>query len=347
MTAIIRTIVVTGLFILVNLTVQVSAAAVSDKPDTPFKLASFEKDGDTRVGMVLDDNIIDIISANEYLIRQEGVTDISVPAGMKQLIESYDRVRPRLYQLANYLQAARGTLDFVYPLSAVRIEAPIKYPWNLLATAVNYRKHAAEMGSERTVDPDRDAPYLFAKSPRSAIADPGVPYRIPAGRNSMDWEAELAVVIGKQSKNLTLDNAADSIFGFTIMYDVSDRAPQFRQQQAYNVDWFSAKSRDGAAPMGPYIVPKEFIGDYADLDIKTWINDQVMQDSNTSYMIYSVEHLLRYVTSIMTLFPGDVIATGTPDGVGAGRKPPVFLKPGDVVRISIEGIGTLETPIVR
>jgi 2-keto-4-pentenoate hydratase/2-oxohepta-3-ene-1,7-dioic acid hydratase in catechol pathway len=322
-----------------------AAAQISDAPDTPFKLASFEAGGETRVGLLLGERLLDVGGANAYLIRDQGLAAVDMPVSMIPLIEQYDRVRPRLYQIANYFSSKSEPHPFAYAVSDVALKAPLKYPWNLVAAAVNYRAHAAEMGSARAVDPDRDAPYMFAKSPRSSIADPGTPYVIPPGRDKIDWEGELAVVMAKPATRLTLDNAMDYVFGFTIMYDVSDRAPPFRQTQAYNVDWFSGKSRDGAAPMGPYIVPKEFLPNYKQLRITTHINDRVVQDSDTSYMIYDVEHLIRFVTSIMTLYPGDVISTGTPDGVGAGRKPPEFLKAGDTVTIDVEGVGRLSTPI--
>jgi 2-keto-4-pentenoate hydratase/2-oxohepta-3-ene-1,7-dioic acid hydratase in catechol pathway len=320
-------------------------AQVSDQPNTPFKLASFDPGGGRHVGLLLDGRLLDVEQANAYLIREAGLAPEQMPADMRSLIEAYDRLSPRLYQIANYLSGKIEGLPFAYDVSTVSLEAPIKYPWNLVAAAVNYRAHAEEMGGARRVDPDRDAPYLFAKSPRSSIADPGAPYVIPPGRDEIDWEGELAVVIGKPAKRVTLDEAMSHVFGFTIMYDVSDREPQHRETPAYDVDWFSQKSRDGAAPMGPYIVPKEFLPNYGKLHITTRVNDRVVQDSDTSYMIYGVEHLVRYVTSIMTLYPGDVISTGTPNGVGAARNPPEFLSHGDVVSIDIEGIGTLVTPI--
>lgn len=320
-------------------------AQVSDRPETPFKLASFEAGGVTHLGMLLDGRLLDIGRASDYLVEKAGAERLAMPGDMLALIGDYDRVRARLYQIANHLAGKTAGLPFAYAPAEVTFRAPVRYPWNLLAAAVNYRAHAEEMGGKRKVDPDRDAPYLFAKSGRSSVADPGAPYVIPPGRDQIDWEGELAVIMGRKATRVGLDDAMDYVFGFTIMYDVSDRASQYRRTQAYDVDWFSGKSRDGAAPMGPYVVPREFLPGYKDLDITTRVNDRVVQDSNTGYMIYDPEHLIRYVTSIMTLYPGDVISTGTPDGVGAGRKPPEFLHPGDVVRITIEGIGTLTTPI--
>jgi 2-keto-4-pentenoate hydratase/2-oxohepta-3-ene-1,7-dioic acid hydratase in catechol pathway len=322
-----------------------ATAQVSDRPETAFRLASFEAAGKLRLGLLLGDRLVDASEASTYLSTRENLPSVSIPTDMIELIEQYSRVKPRLYQIANYFSARSETQPFMFAPGNVSIKAPLKYPWNLIAAAVNYRAHAAEMGTARQVDPDRDAPYMFAKSARSGIIDPGTPYVIPPGRSRIDWEGELAVIMGSESSRLTLDNAMDHVFGFTIMYDVSDREPRYRETQPWNVDWFAGKSLTGGAPMGPYVVPKEFLPNYKQLRITTHVNDRVVQDSDTSYMIYDVEHLIRFVTSIQTLFPGDVISTGTPDGVGAGRKPPEFLKPGDVVTIDIEGIGRLVTPI--
>lgn len=323
-----------------------ASGQVSDRPDTPFKLASFSAGGQTRLGVLLGERLFDVEAANAHLVREANLAAVEMPDTMLTLIENYDALRGRLYQIANYFGTRSESYAFAYAPAQVSIEAPIKYPWNLVAAALNFRRHAEEMGSQRhTVDPDRDAPYLFFKSPRSTIVDPGTPFVIPPGRSQIDWEGELAVVMGAQSKDLALGEVMDHVFGFTILYDISDREPLQRQSQPYNIDWFSQKSRDGAAPMGPYVVPKEFLPNYQRLRITTRVNDRVVQDSDTSYQIYDVPHLVSFVTSVLTLYPGDVVATGTPEGVGAGRTPQEFVSRGDVVRIEIEGIGTIETPI--
>lgn len=335
-----------ALTILIGLIWTAAQAQVSDAPDAAFKLATFSANGEERVGILIGDRLLDLKAANTYLEVETGVAVTDLPDDMKTLIEQSERTKPRLFQIANYLAGHTADIDFGYDPDGVAIKAPIKYPWNLLAAGQNYRAHAAEMGGSTDIDPDRDNPFLFAKSPRSTIIDPGQPYVIPPGRDRIDWEGEFSIVVGKQSKNLTLDNAMDHVFGFTIVYDVSDREAQIPVNGRYARDWFSGKSMDHAAPMGPYITPKEFLPNHAKLRITTRVNGEVMQDSNTSYLIHDVERLLRYVTSRMTLWPGDVIATGTPSGVGNGRKPPVYLKPGDTVEIEVEGIGTLVTPIL-
>jgi len=324
---------------------SVTHAQVSASPDVAFKLATFAANGPERVGILVDERLFDLQQANAYLVSEAGVPSVALPADMKALIEQSDTTKPRLFQVANYLSGRAAELTFGYDPDDVSIKAPIKYPWNLLAAGQNYRQHAAEMGGATDIDPDEDDPFLFAKSPRSTIIDPGLPYVIPPNRDRVDWEGEFSIVLGREAKGLTLENAMDYVFGFTIVFDVSDRAAQIPIDGRYARDWYAGKSMDNAAPMGPYIVPLEFLPNYAQLRVTTRVNGEIMQDSDTSYLIHDVERLLRFATSTMTLWPGDVIATGTPSGVGNGRTPPVYLKSGDTVAIEVEGIGTLVTPI--
>lgn len=337
--------VVAILIIVLSFLATATNAQVSSAPDVAFKLATFEADDLERVGILIDDRLLDLQKANAYLVTEAGVSALDLPADMKTLIEQSDTAKPRLFQIANYLSGRTASLAFGHDPDDVTIKAPIMYPWNLLAAGQNYRAHAAEMGGATDIDPDEDDPFLFAKSPRSAIIDPGQPYVIPPGRERIDWEGEFAIIIGREAKGLTLDNAMDYVFGFTILYDVSDRAAQIPVDGRYARDWYAGKSMDDAAPMGPYVVPKEFLPNYGNVRVTTRVNGEIMQDSDTSYLIHDVERLLRFATSTMTLWPGDVIATGTPEGVGNGRTPPVYLKPGDTVAIEVEGIGTLVTPI--
>jgi len=323
-----------------------AAAQISAMPKAPFKLATYASGGEDRIAMLVDGWLVDIEQANAFMERETGAAAVELPGDMRTLIEESGTTKPRLFQIANYLAGKVEDLGFAFRPEDVTIRAPIKYPWNLLAAGQNYRAHAVELGGSADIDPDRDDPFLFLKSPRSTITDPGVPFVIPRGRDTIDWEGEFAVVMSREAKDLTLDNAMDYVFGFTIVYDLSDRAAQIPGEKGrYPNDWFPGKSLDHAAPMGPYIVPKEFLPNYDRLRLTTRVNGQVMQDSDTSYLIHDVPRLLRYATGIMTLWPGDVIATGTPNGVGHGRTPRVYLKPGDIVEIEVEGIGTLSTPI--
>lgn len=331
-------------------------AAISNKPDTPFKLATFEAAGATRVGVVLDTRVLDIAGANAALTRDERLPVVVMPGDMRSLIEDYARVSPRLYQIANAFKDARiGSAPFVFDLASAAIKAPIKYPYNILAIAANYKLHAGEMfppGSPQQkaaneADQDKEDPVFFAKSPRSSIIDPGEPYFITQGRN-IDWEGELAIVIGKPALKVTEASAHDYVFGYSIMYDLSDRGGTGRRPLTgmfAGPNWFAGKSGDRSAPFGPFLLPKEFVKDHTAFHIVTKVNGVVKQDGNTKNLIWDEAHMIRYLSSILTLYAGDVISSGTPDGVGAGRRPPEFLKPGDVVTIDIEGIGTLTTPM--
>jgi 2-keto-4-pentenoate hydratase/2-oxohepta-3-ene-1,7-dioic acid hydratase in catechol pathway len=330
-----------------------AAGSASAQAATPFKLATFEAQGKVRVGLVLADRILDIAGANAHVTRQSKLTAMDMPADMLHLIEDYGRVSPRLYQIASFFSDGKtASLPFAFDVEKVSIKAPIKYPANVLCIAANYRLHAGEMfpaGSPQQkaaleADPDKEDPVFFAKSPRSCIIDPGDAFIMPPGRN-IDWEGELAIVIGKPALNVPEASAHDYVFGYSIMYDVSDRGGTGRPMTGMfpGPNWFHGKSRDRSAPFGPFIVPKEFLPNHANLRIVTTVNGVVKQDGNTKNLIWDEAHMIRYLSSILTLYPGDVISSGTPDGVGAGRKPPEFLKPGDTVAIDIEGIGTLTT----
>ena len=346
---------------------QTAAQSVSDDPDTPFKLATFETGGRLRVGLVLGERVLDIEGASGHLVAEAQASAVELPSEMKALIEQYDSVSPRLYQIANYF-GANGTEghEFAFDVAAVSIKAPIKYPWNLLAAAANYKAHAEGMddsgsgedegarGSGRRggfdpsrisqIDPNRDAPVMFAKSPRSCIIDPGEPYYIPPGRERIDWEGEMAVIIGKPTYLISREEAHDHVFGYSIVYDLSDRGGRTREVSMFpGPNWFDGKSVNRGAPFGPFIVPKEFIPDHKNMRLVTKVNGVVMQDQTTADLIWPEANLIAYTSQVLELHPGDVIATGTPAGTGAERGE--FLKAGDVVTIELEGVGVLETPI--
>ena len=337
-----------------GVTVEAQRVAISDKPDTPFKLATFETGGAERVGLVLGDRIYDVAGANDALTKSSGLSAVRIPATMRELIESY---RPHQAAAVSDRQLSQERAGELCRLCIRRREGgdqgagqvPV---YNILAIAANYKLHAGEMfrpGSPEQkaaeeANPDKEDPVFFAKSPRSCIIDPGDSYFIPPNRN-IDWEGELAIVIGKSAFNVTEAQAHDYVLGYSIMYDVSDRGGQGRPLTGMfpGPNWFRGKSRDRSAPFGPFILPKEFAPSPPHFRIITRVNDVVKQDGNTKNLIWDEAHMVRYLSSILTLYPGDVISSGTPDGVGAGRKPPEFLKPGDVVTIEIEGIGTLKT----
>lgn len=329
-----------------------------------FTLGTFERNGVPFVGVVLDDaRVIDLPAADAGVTP---ATIVATPRDMKDAIARYDTgVRSRILELVARVNAAGGNRPaWVLDLSSVKILPPIMYPQTMLNMAVNYREHAAEMGGadtstagpgaampgtksapgiwERQASDTRWNPYLFTKLP-SAIIAAGESIRLPHGRTQIDWECELGVVIGARASRIGVDQAHTVIFGYTLENDVSDRGG--RGDTRHGSDWLIAKSHDTFAPMGPFIVPKEFVPDPQRLKVTFRLNGQLMQDANTSLMIHTVVEQVSYASHILTLRPGDVIATGSPAGVGSARKPPIFFKAGDVSECTYEGIGTLTNPV--
>ena len=213
--------------------------------------------------------------------------------------------------------------------------APVPRPGKLICIGLNYRDHAKESNM-----PLPDKPVVFSKF-SSAVIAPGEPVVIPKTSQQVDYEAELAVVIGRRAKNVSADRAHDYVLGYTAFNDVSARDFQFADGQ-----WQRGKSCDTFAPMGQTIVSTDTIPDPHKLSIKLVLNGQTMQDSNTDQLIFGVPALIEFLSESITLEPGDVIATGTPPGVAFARNPPVFLKPGDQMEVLIEGMGGLGNPVV-
>lgn len=342
-----------------------AAVFVDAQAPTPYKLGTFQRQGATFVGIVIrDTQVINLQVANAAVTTG---TRIQAPADMKELIARYDAgVRQRIVQIVNAVVAAPARPAYVMDLASLKVMPPIMYPMTMLNAAVNYREHAVEMAArgarpgdppagnapgtappgttsaagiwERARNDQRWNPYAFLKAP-SAIIATGEPILIPRGRTEIDWECELGVVVGRTANHVPVARGGDYIFGYTMEMDVSDRGS--RGDQRYGSDWLIGKSHDTFAPMGPFITPKEFVADPRALPVKFVLNDKVMQDATTALMIHDVFELVAYGSSILTLRPGDVIATGSPAGVGSARRPPIYLKPGDRTSCTYEGIGTL------
>lgn len=220
-------------------------------------------------------------------------------------------------------------------LEACRLLAPVREPQKVLGIGLNYADHAREAGAELP-----GAPIVFVKTTNS-ITGPGDPIRWRAGQSSqVDWEAELAVVIGRRARGVGVDTALGHVLGYTACNDVSARDAQFGDGQ-----WVRGKSFDTFCPLGPWIVSADEIPDPQRLAVRCRVNGTTRQDSSTAEMVFGVAALISYLSASMTLEPGDVIATGTPAGVGFAQRPPVFLGDGDVVEVEIEGIGTLTNPV--
>ncbi|WP_201785942.1 fumarylacetoacetate hydrolase family protein [Longilinea arvoryzae] len=220
------------------------------------------------------------------------------------------------------------------PLSEVRLGPPISNPSKIICLGLNYQDHSPKSDPSTPV-----FPTIFAKY-ANCIVGPGDPIIIPSVSDQVDYEAELAVVIGKRGKDIPLDQAIHHIAGYTCFNDVSARDYQSRTSQ-----WLQGKTFDTFGPMGPALVTSDEISDPGTLEISLALNGQTMQHSNTSHLIFSIPQIIVYLSQIMTLEVGDVLSTGTPGGVGALRNPPVFLKAGDQVEVRIEGVGILYNPV--
>jgi 2-keto-4-pentenoate hydratase/2-oxohepta-3-ene-1,7-dioic acid hydratase in catechol pathway len=293
-----------------------------------MKLATFHHQGHTAVGLV-DADSTTLWPLDDLLGR---------PAGdMNQVIRDFAEISSKL------VPSGAGL-----PLSSVRLAAPIPRPLrNVFCVGKNYFDHAHEFsksGFDSSAGPQGsavpEAPIIFTKPPETVIAD-GEAVRYPAGvSDSLDYEAELAVVIGKGGRSISRNRAFDHVWGYTIINDVTARDLQARHKQ-----WFLGKSMDTFCPMGPWLVTADAV-DVTNSRVRCWVNDELRQDANTRDLIFDIPVLIETLSAGLTLQPGDIIATGTPAGVGIGFTPPRFLRPGDRVAIEIEGIGRLENPIV-
>jgi 2-keto-4-pentenoate hydratase/2-oxohepta-3-ene-1,7-dioic acid hydratase in catechol pathway len=225
-----------------------------------------------------------------------------------------------------------------------RILAPLQYPGKLLMAGANYGDHAREM-AERTGRPiDRAGePFLFLLPTRHTIVGPGDDVRAPAWAEKLDWEVELAVIIGRETSNISVDAAMDAVFGYTILNDVTSRAANARSEGPFKHDWLAGKGHDTFCPMGPCVVPKEDLA--LPVALRLRVNADLMQNGTTADLTFNVPQLVSYASSRVTLDAGDVISTGTPSGVGAGRG--IFLNDGDVMTAGIEGIGELTNTVRR
>jgi len=224
--------------------------------------------------------------------------------------------------------------SFSVPEDEVLLLAPILSPPKIICLGLNYLDHAEETG--KTVPKE---PIIFMK-PRTAIIGPNEKIVKPNFVNELDYEGELAVIVGKRAKNVPASEAGKYVFGYTVFNDVSAREIQFGDKQ-----WTRGKSFDTFAPMGPWIVTKDQLPDTNDLSVRTWVNGELRQNSSTKNMAFKIDEIIHQLSRVMTLEPCDIIATGTPAGVGFAMTPPRFLKSGDVVRIEIEGIGVLENEV--
>jgi 2,4-diketo-3-deoxy-L-fuconate hydrolase len=306
-----------------------------------FRLLSYvgEKGSSRTALLVGDDRAMDIELAlrggDEFI---EGLD----PTSMLSILGNWDRVLPLIRETAGRMGEAPSSV--VGRLSDLRLSAPILYPPNIYCAAANYVEHSKEMRGGTLPDKANARPYFFTKATRQTIVGPGEPIRIPYPEAKVDWEAEIGVVLGRRCRNVAASRAMECVAGFVVFNDLSDRARNFRDDWPFKFDWLGGKSFDTSAPMGPWITPVELVPDPHNLAIELWVNEDLMQSASSRQMYFTIPEQIEYLSELLTLLPGDVIATGTPSGVGHARG--LYLKPGDAVTITIEGLGTMRNPVI-
>ena len=297
-----------------------------------MKLVRFSTNGQTpRLGVLQGDRIADLQASVAASLTRRGVTRAAelaaalVPNSTRAFLEGGPLVE----------ETVAGIKEWVtIPANSARLHAPITDPGKFICIGLNYRDHAEEANQ-----PIPKEPPIFAKW-SNAILDPNEPILRPRGSNQLDWEVELGVVIGKTARFVSKEKALDYVWGYTIINDVSARDFQFIGSQ-----WMAGKIPETFAPVGPYIADRTDVPDPHVLELKLWVNGKQMQGGNTKTFIFDVRYIVSYLSGLITLSPGDLIATGTPPGVGFARKPPVFLQPGDTCRLEITGLGQIENPV--
>ena len=297
-----------------------------------YKLATYEGVQGPRAGAVINDLVYDVAA----------LTGQPKYASVLDVLADYDTAHKLLDAAA---KAPKGDGK---PVKQTKLLAPVRWPGTIYCAGANYQDHAEEMWKAAGQPPQPDPhelglkPWFFIKAAR-AVTDPDAKVSISNYSKKMDWEAELAVVIGRKARDLTLENALSCVAGYTVGNDLSARdlgfRPQLPESSPFRADWIRHKSFDGSCPLGPWITPAAYVSNPSKLAIKLWVNDALKQNSNSGNMIFTIAEQISHLSTGITLYPGDVIMTGTPAGVGAGRGE--FLKAGDVVKVEIAEIGSL------
>jgi 2,4-diketo-3-deoxy-L-fuconate hydrolase len=287
-----------------------------------MRFYSFESDGNVHLGIGAADGkrVLDLATAAPELSKN-----------LAELIADFPSIEPVLRKIIQSNQSSAWTHD----LEGLRLLAPIPRPGKILCSGINYRSHLEE--NPKAILPEE--PFFFAKLP-STVIGPSQPIICPRRSQQVDYEIELAVVIGREMKETAESDVLEHVFGYTILHDVSARDVQFRDNQIT-----LGKNFDTFCPIGPCVVTRDEISRPDQIRLKTILNGQIMQDGSTSDWLFSLPQLLSFLSQRITLEPGDIVSTGTPAGVGVFRKPPIFLKPGDIVRLEADQIGVLQNNV--
>jgi len=320
---------------------RVCGVAAGEHVSAPgYRLISYLGGGRAQAGVLIGDRVF---AATALLGDRPGLGDVASVLG---LLRRWDEVHPLLHTAA-----ARAPVEGGTPMAQVDLLAPILYPGALFCAGANYWDHLKEMAeiARRTTGKVPSMvkgaePFFFMKTTAGSIVGSGSPVRLPSFSRQVDWEAELGVVIGRPTRNIAEARAMEAVAGFLIVNDLSARDLMKREGTPFIHDWLGQKCFEDAAPMGPWLTPAAYIPDPGNMSIRLWVNGDLRQQSNTGRMVHGIAEQVSYLSRHITLQPGDVIATGTPAGVGMPRGE--FLKAGDEVRIEIEGCGTLVNRMV-
>ncbi|HEX4557457.1 MAG TPA: fumarylacetoacetate hydrolase family protein [Xanthobacteraceae bacterium] len=298
-----------------------------------YKLITYASAKGPRAGIVVGETVHDAA----------GLTGQASDATVLDILNDWDAASARLKAAAAKAGKTKG-----FALADTKLLAPVRWPSAIYCAGANFTDHMLEMAKVQNIAPEPDPksvglkPWHFIKASRT-LADPGKTVALPTYSKMVDWEAELTAVIGRPARNISVANALTHVAGYTVANDLSARDLTKRSpvpdSSPFKFDWLGQKNFDDACPLGPWIVPAEDISDPQNLAIKLWVNDAIKQDSHTAKMIFSLAEQIAHISSRLTLHPGDLILTGTPSGVGLARKE--FLKAGDVVKVWVEGVGTL------
>ena len=285
-----------------------------------MRLATVRTWAGPRAAVLVGDHLVDVHAV-----------DPGVPPSVRQILEG------GVASLQAAFQAAQRSEAFKIPVADAQFVAAVNDPHKIVCIGLNYKDHAAESGVPIPKDP-----VLFSKY-ATALIGHGESIVLPPVSSEVDYEAELVIVIGRRGRNIPAASALEYVAGYTIGHDVSARDWQLKKD---GKQWMAGKTFDTFAPLGPYLVTADEVPDPQNLRISLRLNGQTMQDSSTTQLIFGIKEIVAYLSLVMTLEPGDLIFTGTPPGVGMARKPPVFLKPGDVCEVEIAGLGVLRNPVV-
>ena len=311
-----------------------------------YRLLSYSTQAGPRAGLLVGaDTVIDLAAAIEAHGGSASFKGISV----RETLDHWDEAKKLLPQLADAVTSGKLKIA-TKPLAETKLAAPILYPGALYGATANYTDHLREMKMGDAPDKTKTRPCFFLKTTEHSIVGSGEPAHLRPAQQMVFWEGELGVVIGKRARSVKKEQALDYVAGYVNVLDLSDATDQAQRRQdiygsRFGIDWFRTKCFDCAAPMGPWITPAEDVPDPQNLSLKTVTKGEVMQNSNTSNMVFTVAEQIEYLSERLTLRPGDVIATGTCLGVGRPRG--LFLQQGDEVVLEIGNLGTLRTPIVR